>query len=211
MPMRLFLSDEEKWTAVVEEICFENKTGRPVLVGTRSVRASEHLSSLLKQQGLTHRILNAVHHESEANIIAEAGYQGGITVATNMAGRGTDIRLKENVANCGGLHVIATEHHEAGRIDRQLYGRCARQGDPGSTRAFVSLGDELLQQHTGLFSRLLVRYIRKTNREVPTRLFRWVVQCTQKRAERAALRQRTEVLHTDKWMDEHLGFTGKGF
>ncbi len=211
MPMRLFLSDDAKWTAVVQEICREHETGRPILIGTRSVRASEHLSSLLEHQGLAHRTLNAVHHKMEADIIADAGRHGGITVATNMAGRGTDIRLKKNVAGRGGLHVIATEHHEAGRIDRQLYGRCARQGDPGSTQAFVSLGDELLQQYAGLFSHLLVRYFKNPNREIPVRFSQWLVRQAQQRAERAALRQRKNVLHTDKWMDEHLGFTGNGF
>jgi len=211
MPMRLYLSEDTKWTAVLEEIRHEHETGRPVLIGTRSVRASEHLSSILKQLDLSHRILNAVHHEEEADIIADAGQQRGITVATNMAGRGTDINLKEDVANLGGLHVIATECHDAGRIDRQLYGRCARQGDTGSAQTFVSLGDELLQQHTGLFSRLLIRYFKNGNREVPKRLSRWVVQHAQQRAERAALRQRTDVLHTDNWMDEQLGFTGNWF
>lgn len=208
---RLFVSEEAKWTAVVEDIRLVHETGQPVLIGTRNVRASEVLSSLLDKEGLAHRVLNAVHHEKEAEIIADAGQKGSITVATNMAGRGTDIRLGEGVAEQGGLHVIATERHEAGRIDRQLYGRCARQGDPGSARAYVSLEDELLEQVAPLFSRMVVRYIKNSCGRIFLRAARWSVSHAQRRAEQKALRQRTEVLRTDKWLDEHIGFAGNGF
>ena len=118
-----------------------------MLVGTRSVRASEHLSRLLESEGLAHQVLNAVRHKEEAEIVAQAGQPGKITVATNMAGRGTDIKLGPGVADLGGLAVIASERHEAGRIDRQLFGRCARQGDPGTAQAIVSLEDELVARH----------------------------------------------------------------
>ena len=132
-------------------------TGRPILVGTRSVRASESLSRLLTEQGLEHRVLNAVHHREEAQIVAQAGQQGWITVATNMAGRGTDIKLGPGVAAMGGLHVIATERNESGRIDRQLFGRCARQGDPGSAQAIVSLEDEFVARYARRVGRLCSR------------------------------------------------------
>ena len=209
--LRLFFSEQEKWAGVLKDIQQEHDIGRPVLVGTRSVRASEHLSGLLNDHGLKHRVLNAVHHRQEADIVADAGRKGGITVATNMAGRGTDIRLKDDTQDHGGLHVIATEHHEARRIDRQLYGRCARQGDPGSTRAFVSLEDELLQKYAGLLSLPLARYFTNKKQAMPTKVSQWMVRNAQRRAERSALRQRMSVLHTDNWMDEHLGFTGNRF
>ncbi|MBW2370428.1 MAG: prepilin peptidase, partial [Deltaproteobacteria bacterium] len=211
IPDHVFLNSEAKWAAVVQEIRRVHETGRPILIGTRSVRASEHLSDLLKQDGLAHRVLNAVRHEQEAEIVAEAGQKDCITVATNMAGRGTDIKLGEAVANLGGLHVIATERHEAGRIDRQLYGRGARQGDPGSAQAFVSLDDELLKQHARVASSITARYYKYRKREISSRLSRWLFNFAQHRAERLALRQRTGVLRADKWMDEHLGFAGKGF
>ena len=207
---RVFTCKEAKWAAVVEEIRRVHETGRPVLVGTRSVSASEHLGGLLKREGLAHRILNAVRHGQEARIIAEAGRKGCITVATNMAGRGTDVRLGDGVADLGGLHVIATERHEAGRIDRQLYGRCARQGDPGSAAAFASLDDELLRRHARLASAVLARCTGQGGREISSCLSRWMIRAAQRRAERAALRQRADVLLTDRWMDEHLGFAGIG-
>ena len=154
---RVFANQSAKWRAVVEEIGRLHATGRPVLVGTRSVRDSEHLSMLLQQRGLEHEVLNAVRHAEEARIVAQAGQAGRITVATNMAGRGTDIVLGRGVAEAGGLHVLATERHEARRIDRQLFGRCARQGDPGSAQAIVSLEDELFRRHAPHLSAALRR------------------------------------------------------
>ena len=130
---KVLASESGKWSAVVEEIKRLHQTQRPVLVGTCSVRASENLSQLLTGEGLEHQVLNAVRHAEEAQIVAGAGKSSKITVATNMAGRGTDIKLGRGVSDLGGLHVLATERHEAGRIDRQLCGRSARQGDPGST------------------------------------------------------------------------------
>ncbi len=128
---RVFSTEEEKLQAVADQIVEWNKQGAPVLVGTRSIEKSEKLSTLLGTAGIEHQILNAKNHEIEAQIVAQAGQKGKVTVATNMAGRGTDIKLGEGVAAVGGLHVIGTERHEARRIDRQLSGRCARQGDPG--------------------------------------------------------------------------------
>ncbi len=209
MPDRVFATEQAKWQAVVAEIASLHETGRPVLVGTRSVRASEHLSGLLGEHGLAHQVLNAVRHKEEAQIVAHAGQPRQITVATNMAGRGTDIRLGKGVPEKGGLHVLATERHEAGRIDRQLFGRCARQGDPGSAQAFVSLEDELVRRHSPHLSAQLRRIHGRTEREISSALTRRLFDTAQKRAQRLALRQRKGVLKTDNWLDEFLGFAGK--
>ena len=142
-PDRMFATEEEKWQVVVEEVAQLHATGRPVLIGTRSVAVSEMLSERLRASDLPHTVLNAVRHEEEATVVAMAGEPGRITIATNMAGRGTDIKLGKGVAALGGLHVIATERHESRRVDRQLFGRSARQGDPGSAQAFVSTEDEI--------------------------------------------------------------------
>jgi preprotein translocase subunit SecA len=141
---RVFGLDEVKWHAIVDEICEVHATGRPILVGTRSIDKSELLSQLLNAKGIKHVVLNANHIAEEAEIVAQAGEPGRVTVSTNMAGRGTDIKLAEGVAEMGGLHVIITEMHDAARIDRQLAGRCGRQGDPGTFRIYLALNDELL-------------------------------------------------------------------
>jgi len=149
LPTRIYDSAAEKWKAVVDEAARLHAAGRPVLIGTRIIEQSEALSALLRAANLAHDVLNAHHEAREAEIIACAGERGRITVATNMAGRGTDIRLGPGVAELGGLHVIVCEMHEAARIDRQLVGRSGRQGDPGSFRYFLSLEDELLSSAFG--------------------------------------------------------------
>ena len=206
---RVFADQSAKWAAIVSDIKKLNKTERPVLVGTRSVRASEHLSNLLVAVGLDHQVLNAVRHAEEAQIVASAGQPGRITVATNMAGRGTDIKLGRGVAELGGLHVIATERHEAGRIDRQLFGRCARQGDPGTAQAYEAIEDELLQRHAPTLSRMLKKRFARASGEISSPLTRRLFDRTQRRAESMALRQRKGVLKTDDWLDQYLGFTGR--
>ena len=145
LPDRIFSTEDEKFRAVAEQIVEWNKSGVPVLIGTRSIEKSERLSRLLNEAQIEHQILNAKNHEIEAQIVAQAGQRGRVMVATNMAGRGTDIKLGEGVAGLGGLHVIGTERHESRRIDRQLAGRCARQGDPGLAQFFVSLEDEIIE------------------------------------------------------------------
>ena len=166
LPERVYQTEAARWKAVVEEIEELNRNGRPVLVGTTSIEKSEKLSEMLDKRGLRHQVLNAKMHEKEASIIAQAGRPGAITVATNMAGRGTDIILGGNpeaasipqaqwerdhqqVLEMGGLHVIGTEHHEARRIDNQLRGRTGRQGDPGSSRFYTSLEDDLMRRFGG--------------------------------------------------------------
>jgi len=144
-PDVIYRDEESKFAAVIDEIVEMNELGRPVLVGTVSVDKSERLSRLLQKKGVRHNVLNAKQHEREASIVAEAGQRGGVTIATNMAGRGTDIVLGEGVQGLGGLHIVGTERHESRRIDNQLRGRAGRQGDPGSTRFFISLNDQLMQ------------------------------------------------------------------
>jgi preprotein translocase subunit SecA len=144
-PDRVFPTEDAKFDTIVEEVSRLRAQGRAILIGTRSVEKSEKLSERLTAVGIEHQVLNARHHEQEAKIVAEAGQQGRVTIATNMAGRGTDIKPPPEVLAAGGLHVLGTERHESLRIDRQLMGRAGRQGDPGSAQFFVSLEDELLE------------------------------------------------------------------
>jgi len=141
----IFKTRRDKFAAVVKEIEEANKRGQPVLVGTVSVESSEVLSRMLKRTGVIHTVLNAKFHQQEADIVTRAGQRGAVTIATNMAGRGTDIKLGEGVREAGGLYVIGTERHESRRIDRQLRGRCSRQGDPGLTKFYLSLEDDLMR------------------------------------------------------------------
>jgi preprotein translocase subunit SecA len=145
----VYKTEKSKHKAVVEDIVERNKQGQPILVGTVSVDVSERLSALLKRRGIAHNVLNAKQHEREAEIIAGAGERGAVTIATNMAGRGTDIKLGEGVPELGGLYVLGTERHEARRIDNQLRGRSGRQGDPGESRFYLSFEDELLRLFGG--------------------------------------------------------------
>ena len=141
----IFKTRRDKFNAVVQDIEEANKRGQPVLVGTVTVESSEVLSRLLKRAGIIHTVLNAKFHQQEAEIITRAGLRGAVTIATNMAGRGTDIKLGEGVREVGGLYVLGTERHESRRVDRQLRGRCSRQGDPGTTKFFLSLEDTLMR------------------------------------------------------------------
>jgi preprotein translocase subunit SecA len=181
--------------------------GRPVLVGTRSVGASEELSRRLNETRLAHQLLNARQDKQEAEIVAQAGQAGRVTVATNMAGRGTDIRLGRDVEGSGGLHVIATELHESRRIDRQLFGRCGRQGDAGSFEAIVSLEDELSRTYLGpAFTRLARRLARNGSQG----LLRRLVRLAQARAERNHAAIRRSLLTLDEQLGDLLAFSGKG-
>ncbi len=141
----IYRTRKEKYKAIIEELVRLHNLGRPVLVGTVSVEVSEVLSKMLKRVGVPHNVLNAKRHQQEAEIIVSAGKLGGVTIATNMAGRGTDIKLGEGVVDAGGLHILGTERHESRRIDRQLRGRAGRQGDPGSSQFFLSLEDDLMR------------------------------------------------------------------
>ena len=149
LPTRIYGYESAKWDAIAEEIAEVHATGRPILVGTRSIDKSETLSRRLTERGIEHQVLNANQIAEEAEIVAQAGQKGKVTVSTNMAGRGTDIRLGEGVEELGGLYVICTEMHDSARIDRQLIGRCGRQGDPGAYRQYLALDDELLLNGLG--------------------------------------------------------------
>lgn len=208
LPDRVFASSAERWAEVARRAGEVAAAGRAVLVGTRSVEASEALARLLDAQGVPHAVLNARQDKAEAEAVAQAGEAGRITVATNMAGRGTDIKLQPEVAERGGLHVILTEFHESARVDRQLFGRSARQGDPGSVEAIVSLDDELFQRFAPVLSRLLLMIWR--GRAIPPALpvVRWLAYYGQAKAERYNRRVRLDTIKRDrKWL-QALGFVG---
>jgi preprotein translocase subunit SecA len=207
-PDRFFATEADKWEAVVAEIHRRHATGQPILVGTRSVAASEHLARLLESRHLAFALLNATRLKEEAAIVALAGERGRITIATNMAGRGTDIRLGPGVVELGGLHVLATERHESGRVDRQLFGRAARQGDPGSCQAFVSLEDELFRKFIPHRALGAVQRWHGRSKGESGLVLRGVLRQAQRTAERQARRQREAVLRADLWLDEALSFAG---
>ncbi len=210
LPDRVYPTAAQRWEAVVKAIFEMHGKGRPVLVGTRSVAASEHLSRLLEDAGLAHRVLNARQDQEEAEIIASAGEKGQITVATNMAGRGTDIRLAPGVSELDGLHVIATERHEARRIDRQLFGRCGRQGDPGSSEAIISLEDELVAVHVGTpLKRLAALMGRRPGAFLARQMGKIIFQRAQRRAESLHARIRHNLLKVDEHMGSFLAFSGR--
>jgi preprotein translocase subunit SecA len=207
-PDRVFAEESDKWNAVADEIAKIHRTGRPVLVGTRNVLASERLARMLESRSIPCQVLNAMRLKDEAAIVAMAGEPGRITIATNMAGRGTDIKLGHGVAQLGGLHVIATERHESSRVDRQLFGRSGRQGDPGSAQAFVSAQDELIQRYLPKPVRRAFEASLRRGLPSQARLADAAFRLAQRKAQSIAARQRQGILKSDLWMDEALSFTG---
>jgi len=209
VPDKLFVNADDKWAGIIDTVRKLHEQQRPVLVGTRSVADSEHLDRLLTAAGLPHQVLNARQDQEEAQIIAQAGQPGRITVATNMAGRGTDIRLAPGVAGAGGLYVLATSRHEARRIDRQLSGRGGRQGDPGSFQTIMSLEDDLIKEYfgeslSGFFSRW-----GKCEKSLPLWLCKPIVGFAQSAAERHHSRIRRELLKLDDNLGDMLAFSGR--
>ena len=203
LPGKVMPNVESKWSEIVTRIRKCHDLGRPVLVGTRSVAASEHLSKLVSEAGLEHQVINAKQDKAEAQIVKGAGYAGKITIATNMAGRGTDIKLGPGVRKAGGLHVIATERHEAARIDRQLAGRGGRQGDPGSYEEILSREDPLLLSGLNSFVGRLVR------RSVPLKIYRLVFWAVQKKMETYHRQVRKELFRKDQQQGSLLSFSGR--
>jgi len=201
-PDVIYKTEKAKFDAVVREIEEMYKIGRPVLVGTRSIEKSEYLSNLLKKKGIPHQVLNAKYHEKEAEIIAHAGEKGMVTIATNMAGRGVDIKLGPGVKELGGLHIIGTERHEARRIDDQLRGRSGRQGDPGSTRFYLSLEDELMRLFGGESIKNLMNKLNIPDDEpIEHPMITRAVEKAQKRVENYHFDIRKRLLEYDNVLD----------
>ena len=199
----VYKTKREKYSAVLGEIQDVHAQGRPILVGTISVEVSEHLSRMLKRTGIIHSVLNAKYHQQEAEIVARAGQRGSVTIATNMAGRGTDIKLGTGVAEVGGLHVIGTERHEARRIDRQLRGRCARQGDPGSSHFFISLEDDLMRLFgSDRIVKVMERVGLEEGQELTHPLLNRSIQQAQKRVEQHNFQRRKHTLEYDDVMNK---------
>ena len=199
----IYGTENEKYEAVIEEIKELYETGRPVLVGTISIERSEQLSVMLKKSKVPHNVLNAKHHAKEAEIIAQAGQKGAVTIATNMAGRGTDIKLGEGVHELGGLHILGTERHESRRIDNQLRGRSGRQGDPGSSRFYLSLQDDLMRvfgsdKYTGMMARLGL----KDGQPIEHRMISKAVENAQRKVEAHNFDLRKHLLEYDDVMNK---------
>jgi preprotein translocase subunit SecA len=199
----VYKTRREKFSAVAAEIKTLHAQGRPILVGTISVETSEMLSRALKKEGLIHSVLNAKFHQQEAEIVARAGQRGAITIATNMAGRGTDIKLGAVVSEVGGLHVLGTERHESRRIDRQLRGRCSRQGDPGSSHFFISLEDDLMRLFgSDRIVKLMERMGLEEGQELTHPLLNRSIQQAQKRVEQHNFQIRKRTLEYDDVMNK---------
>ena len=202
-PDLVYKSEKGKFAAIVEEIAETHKTGQPVLVGTVSIEKSEVISSLLKKKGIKHEVLNAKYHEKEAEIIIGAGEKGSITIATNMAGRGTDIKLGEGVVELGGLKIIGTERHESRRIDNQLRGRSGRQGDPGSSRFYVSLEDDLMRIFgSDKISAMVDRLGLEEDEAIESRMVSGAIESAQKKVEGNNFDIRKTLLQYDDVMNQ---------
>ena len=206
LPDVIEATDAAKWRAIVSRVGELHDRGIPTLIGTRSVAASERASAALGEAGLPHVVLNALQDKREAEIVAEAGQGGRITVATNMAGRGTDIHLGEGVAERGGLHVVMSERHDARRIDMQLAGRSGRQGEPGCFQAILSLEDPLMGSESGV---ALTRFAKLGRRLIGDWIGRAATDYAQRRAERLHARMRAQLLRSDEWQMKTLAFTGR--
>ncbi len=201
---RIYKTRREKYSSVLEEIKNAHGRGQPVLVGTASVEASELLSRMLKREKIPHNVLNAKYHRQEAEIVARAGQSGTVTISTNMAGRGTDIKLGDGVSELGGLYVVGTERHEIRRVDRQLRGRCARQGDPGSSRFYVSFEDDLMRNFgaSERMTAMMERFGLKDGEELEHPWLNKSVETAQKRVEQRNYQIRKRTLDFDDVMNK---------
>ncbi|MBS0652278.1 MAG: preprotein translocase subunit SecA [Verrucomicrobia bacterium] len=199
----IYMTEREKYNAILRDIQEIHGKGRPILIGTESVEVSEKLSRILRQGKLEHTVLNAKNHAQEAEIIADAGKMAAITVATNMAGRGTDIKLKPGVAEIGGLHVIGTTRHQSRRIDRQLRGRCARQGDPGTSKFYVSFEDSLMRLFTSpRITGFLQRFRPPEGEAISAKVLNKSIETAQKRVEQRNYTIRKHTLEYDDVMNK---------
>lgn len=199
----IYMTEREKYNAILKEIREIHTAGRPILIGTESVEVSEKLSRILRQNQLSHTVLNAKQHEKEAEIIANAGQNGSITIATNMAGRGTDIKLGQGVADLGGLYVMGTTRHQSRRTDRQLRGRCARQGDPGTSKFYISFEDQLLRLFTTpKMTAFLQRFRPPEGEPISAGILNKSVETAQKRIEQRNFTIRKHTIEYDDVMNK---------
>jgi preprotein translocase subunit SecA len=205
-PTAGFLDDAAKWRAIRDRVAAAHDAGAPVLIGTRTLAASARAAAVLAEAGLPHVVLNAAQDAAEAEIVAAAGQRGAITVATNMAGRGTDIRVSDAVAEAGGLLAIVSEPHEARRIDRQLIGRCGRQGQPGEAMVLVSLDDALLARHGRPIERFFARILARSTHGGS---IVWATRRAQFRSERLHAAMRRDLLRSDDWLRDAIAFAGE--
>ncbi len=199
----IYMTEREKYNAILKEVREVNAQGRPILIGTESVEVSEKLSRIFKQNKLDHVVLNAKYHEKEAEVVAHAGRQAAITIATNMAGRGTDIKLDKGIAPIGGLYVVGTTRHQSRRIDRQLRGRCARQGDPGSAKFYVSFEDSLLRLFASpRMTAILQRFRPPEGEPISAGILNKSIETAQKRIEQRNYVVRKQTLEYDDVMNK---------
>ena len=199
----IYMTEREKYNAILKAVRGVHEQGRPILIGTESVEVSEKLSRIFKQNGLEHTVLNAKQNEKEAEIISQAGKKGVITIATNMAGRGTDIKLEPGVAGSGGLHVIGTTRHQSRRIDRQLRGRCARQGDPGTSQFYISFEDSLLRLFASpRITGVLQKFRPPEGEPISARMLNKSIETAQKRVEQRNYMMRKHTLEYDDVMNK---------
>ena len=210
----IYYTHEEKWQAVVDEAMFQQGLNRPVLIGTRTLKDSEYISDLLKIKNCEHQVLNAKHHAIEAQIVDSAGIAGCITVATNMAGRGTDIKLDKAAEDAGGLHVICCEKNDSRRIDRQLIGRCARQGDPGSYKIICSIEDDAVVKYFSKLTLMLLNYRMRFHIAIgkkvrPAILAYSIINLSQRLIEYYHRQIRRSMMKVDEKRESMLAFTGE--
>jgi len=202
---RVFRTEKEKWKSIANRTVFLTKKGVPVLIGTRSVSASKKASEVLTKLGIEHSVLSAAHDKNEADIVARAGQKGVVTIATNMAGRGTDIKLAKGIAELGGLHVILSERHDSRRVDRQLEGRCGRQGEPGQCEAFLSLEDELMRGDAAKSLRWRANIV---SRVYGARAAAKFLRARQKQVERQHAQIRRSLHDSDRELNKLLAISG---
>lgn len=199
----IYMTEREKYNAVIKDIKEVHEKGRPILIGTESVEVSEKLSRICRQNKLEHTVLNAKHHQQEAEIISKAGHRGAITISTNMAGRGTDIKLEKGVAEIGGLYVVGTTRHQSRRIDRQLRGRCARQGDPGTSKFYVSFEDSLLRLFASpTLTKMLQKFRPPEGEPISAGILNRAIETAQKRVEQRNYTIRKHTLEYDDVMNK---------
>ena len=198
-PIKFFHTEAEKFQQVVADVAEIHETGRPILIGTRSIAKSDQLSILLRKAGVEHEVLNAREVEREAQIVESAGEFGRVTVATNMAGRGTDIKINAHVRELGGMHVIGTEMHDSSRIDQQLFGRCGRQGDPGTVQLYISAEDKLLESAYG---RQTAQRYRRTGKTRIASYWIALFHKAQQKLENQHYRSRRILMHSEKQLSK---------